>query len=207
MEISSYIDYTLLKANATEKEISDLCKTALENNYQAVCVNPYMVKLAKKCLFNTAVKVVCVVGFPLGANTLETKIFETKQALENEADEIDFVINQTELKEKNVNYITNEIAQLKNICKDKILKVIIETSNLDDNLLSLACRACINGHADYIKTSTGLGAGATPEIVAKIRSLTKNKIKIKASGKIRTKSQAQALIEAGAMRIGTSSKL
>lgn len=201
------MDYTLLKPNATEKEMEEFCQTALNNNYPAVCVNPCMVRLAKKFLFNTAVKVACVVGFPLGANTLETKIFETQQALENGADEIDVVINQTELKQKNINYITNEISQLKNVCKDRTLKVIIETCNLDDNLLSLACRACLNGHADYIKTSTGFGPGATPEVVEKIRALTENKIKIKASGKIRTKAQAQALIEAGAMRIGTSTKL
>ena len=208
MIIKSYIDYTLLKPTATEQDIISLCETALKNNYYSVCVNPCFVALAKKCLYQTNVKVVSVVGFPLGANTLETKLFEAKDAIENGADEIDFVINQGKLQQGDIQYIINEIKELKNVCGDKILKVIIETCNLNTTLLPLICKACILSGADFIKTSTGFGAfGAKLQDIEKIKELCGNKILIKASGGIKTKEQAENFIKAGATRIGTSTEI
>ena len=208
MIIKSYIDYTLLKPTATEQDIISLCETALKNNYYSVCVNPCFVALAKRCLYQTNVKVVSVVGFPLGANTLETKIFEAKDAIKNGADEIDFVINQGKLKQGDIQYIINEIKELKNVCGDRILKVIIETCNLNTTLLPLICKACILSGADFIKTSTGFGAfGAKLQDIEKIKELCGNKILIKASGGIKTKEQAENFIKAGATRIGTSTEI
>lgn len=208
MIIKSYIDYTLLKPTATEQDIISLCETALKNNYYSVCVNPCFVALAKKCLYQTNVKVVSVVGFPLGANTLETKLFEAKDAIENGADEIDFVINQGKLQQGDIQYIVNEIKEIKNVCGDKILKVIIETCNLNTTLLTLICKACILSGADFIKTSTGFGAfGAKLQDIEKIKELCGNKILIKASGGIKTKEQAENFIKAGATRIGTSTEI
>ena len=208
MIIKSYIDYTLLKPTATEQDIISLCETALKNNYYSVCVNPCFVALAKKCLYQTNVKVVSVVGFPLGANTLETKLFEAKDAIENGADEIDFVINQGKLQQGDIQYIVNEIKELKNVCGDRILKVIIETCNLNTTLLPLICKACIFSGADFIKTSTGFGTfGAKLQDIEKIKELCGNKILIKASGGIKTKEQAENFIKAGATRIGTSTEI
>ena len=208
MEIQSYIDYTNLKPTATENDIISLCNTALENNFKAVCVAPYNIGIAEKVLFNSPVKIATVVGFPLGANSLRAKLFEAQDALLAGANEIDFVINIGALLQGNEDYITNEIAQMKKVCGDHTLKVIVETCYLDDAHLEIACRACLNGGADFIKTSTGFGtAGASVEVVEKIRKLTANKINIKASGGIKTKADAINLIKAGAKRIGTSTNL
>ena len=162
MQVKSYIDYTLLSPVVTEQDVEMLCQDALNNNYYAVCVNPCYVALAKKCLYQTNVKVVCVVGFPLGANTLQTKIFEAKEAIINGADEIDFVVNQGKLLHGDMQYVLNEITELKKVCGKLKLKAIIETCNLNPTLISMACKICIMAGADYIKTSTGFGkAGAS----------------------------------------------
>jgi len=208
MELNGYIDYTLLRANASVREIQELCNKALAHNYYAVCVNPCMVATAKRTLFNTSVKVACVVGFPLGANAIETKVAETHTVLKLGADEIDLVINQSALRSKNEKYLEEELTAVRRACEGKVLKVIIETCNLDDDLLKFACEMCIKCGADFVKTSTGFASkGAELEVVEKMAFICGDRIKIKASGGIKTPEFATQLVKCGVMRIGTSTEL
>ena len=207
--LNKYIEHTLLKQDATENDLIKLFDEAKENDFLGVCVNPCYVKLAKEHLKNTNVKIVTVIGFPLGANTTEVKVFETQKAVFDGADEIDMVINGTKLKDNDKDYIVNEIKAIKQACSGHNLKVIIETDLLNKDEIIRACEYSILGGADFVKTSTGFvkgGAGAKAEDVALMYKTVKDAgLQVKASGGIRDKETAIKMIEAGAVRLGTSS--
>lgn len=207
--LNKYIEHTLLKQDAKKADLIKLFDEAKENKFLGVCINPCYVKLAKDYLKDTDVKVVTVIGFPLGANTTETKIFETIQAVKDGADEIDMVINVTKVKDKETDYIVDEIKLIKSACGGHNLKVIIETDLLTKDEIVYACECAIKGGADFVKTSTGFvknGVGAKAEDVKLMYDTVKNAgLQVKASGGIRDKQAANAMIEAGAVRLGTSS--
>lgn len=207
MNYSSYIDHTLLKANATEKDIKQLCKEAKEYEFFSVCINPCFVKCAKKSLKGSNVKVCTVIGFPLGANETKVKLFEAKKAIADGADEIDVVFNIGKFKEKKYAYVGKELAKIVNLCAKKIIvKVIVETCYLTKEEILKACELVCECGADYIKTSTGYGVdGAKVEDVKLMKEACKDKLKIKASGGIRTLAQVEQFVLVGAQRIGTSS--
>ena len=212
MELNKYIEHTLLKQDATREDLEKLLKEACEYSFLGVCVNPCNVKLAKQFLKETGyneVKVVTVVGFPLGQTTTENKVLETVDAIKNGADEIDMVINAGRLKDKDYNYIVDEISKIKAFCQGRNLKVILETDLLTKDEIKKACELCIQGGADLVKTSTGFvknGVGAKEEDVKLMYETVKDAgLKVKASGGIRDKEAAIKMIEAGASRLGTSS--
>lgn len=207
--LNKYIEHTLLKQDAKKTDLIKLFDEAKENNFLGVCINPCYVKLAKENLNNTDVKIVTVIGFPLGANTTEVKVFETKEAIEDGADEIDMVINVTKLKDREKDFIVNEIKEIKKACQNHNLKVIIETDLLTKEDIIEACKYSIEGGADFVKTSTGFvkgGVGAKVEDVKLMFDTVKDAgLKVKASGGIRDKETAISMIHAGASRLGTSS--
>lgn len=208
MDIAKYIDHTNLKPYATKEDIIKLCEEAKKYGFYAVCVNPYRVKLAKEQLEGTDIKVASVIGFPLGATPTEVKVFEAKKALEDGADELDMVINIGALKDKDYEYVKNDIAEVVKVAHEKgaVVKVIIETCYLTDEEKEIACKLAMEAGADFVKTSTGFGTGgATVEDVRLMRRIVGDKLGVKAAGGIRTYEQAMAMIEAGANRIGTSS--
>ena len=205
MNLSKYIDHTLLKATATENDIIQLCKEAIEYNFFAVCVNSSYVELCKKTLANSTIKIASVVGFPLGAMDTLSKIKEAENAKNNGADEIDMVINIGFLKDRKLDLVENEIRLIKKAIGNNVLKVIIETCYLTDEEKKIATQLTVNAGADFVKTSTGFGTGgATLEDIAMMKSITQNKIKIKASGGIRDFETAIQYINLGIDRIGTS---
>lgn len=209
MELNKYIEHTLLKQDATKNEIIKLLDEAKKYNFLGVCVNPSNVSFAKEYLAETDIKVVTVIGFPLGQSTKEIKILETIDAIKNGADEIDMVINCGKLKDGNYDYIADEISKVKFACNDKNLKVILETDLLSQEEIKKACELCIKAGADFVKTSTGFvknGVGATVDNVAIMYATVKDSgLQVKASGGIRDKETAIRMIEAGATRLGTSS--
>lgn len=211
MDISKYIEHTLLKQDATKEGLEKLFEEAIQNKFLGVCVNPCFVKDAKKSLKNSNVKIVTVIGFPLGANTPEVKAFETKKAIEDGADEIDMVINVSKLKDKDYDYVKKDIESVRHACPDNILKVILETDLLTKDEIKKACEICIDAKADLVKTSTGFvknGVGAKVEDVELMyQTVSPFGLKVKASGGIRDSEKALALIKAGATRLGTSSGL
>lgn len=203
-KLSKYIDHTLLKAFATKEDIEKLCQEAIDNDFKSVCVNPCFVKYAKELLENTEILVCTVIGFPLGANTTSTKVFEAEDALCNGADEIDMVINISKAKEHDYEYIFNEIKDIKEKCENNTLKVIIETCYLTNEEIAEISKIVKKAGANFVKTSTGFGTGgATVEHVKLIKE-TVGDFDIKASGGIKTKEDFDKMIEAGATRIGTS---
>lgn len=205
MNLEKYIDHTILKPTATKEDIINLCKEAKKYNFASVCINPYYVKLAKELLYNTDVKVCTVIGFPLGANTIETKLFEASTSVTNGADEIDMVINISELINMNKEYCIQEINTIKEAIGDKTLKVIVETSYLNEDQKKLAANIILESNADFIKTSTGFSSdGAKIDDIKLWKSILNDHKQIKASGGIKTKEQFQDFIKAGADRIGTS---
>lgn len=205
MKLNKYIDHTLLKANATSEQITKLCNEAKEYDFASVCVNTCYVPLCKDLLKDTDVKVCCVVGFPLGAMDTVSKAFEAKQAVLNGAGEVDMVINIGALKERNLEYLTNDIKEVVEASKPAIAKVIIETCLLTDEEKVLACEASLKAGAAFVKTSTGFStAGATVEDVALMRKTVGDKCFVKAAGGIRTYEDAMKMIEAGADRLGCS---
>lgn len=206
MQLSSYIDHTLLKADASTQAIEALCKEAIEHKFFSVCVNSSYVSQCAKILKNSSVKVCSVVGFPLGAMDTESKAFETRKAIENGASEIDMVIHVGSLKDRKLDYLKNDIAAVVAAAQGKTVKVIIETSLLTDEEKTLACKASLEAKAHFVKTSTGFGGGgATVEDVKLMKSVVGAALEVKASGGIKNREQALALIEAGATRLGTSS--
>ena len=209
MNLNKYIEHTLLKQDATKAEITKLLDEAIQYDFLGVCVNPCNVKYAKEYLKNSAVKVVTVIGFPLGQNTKEIKILETIDAIKNGADEIDMVINVGLLKDKAYDAIVDEISAIKGACQGHNLKVILETDLLTQDEIKKACELCIEAKADLVKTSTGFvknGVGAKAEDVALMFNTVKDAgMQVKASGGIRDKEAALKMIEAGAVRLGTSS--
>ena len=203
---SKYFDHTILKADATEKEIINLCEEAKKYNFASVCVNPCYVKKCVEILKETDVDVCTVVGFPLGSMITESKLFETEQALKDNADEIDMVINIGKLKDKDYDYVKNEINLLKKACGNKILKVIIETCLLTDEEKIKACELSKEAGADFVKTSTGMSkAGAKKEDIILMKKVVGNDLGVKASGGIKDLNSAKIMIDAGATRIGCSS--
>ncbi len=206
MRLNQYIDHTLLKQTATELDIQTLCAEAKQYNFYAVCVNSCYVALAKKELQNTQVKVAAVIGFPLGAMATIIKEAEAKFCVDQGADEIDMVMNLGWFKSGLHTRISEEIKNIKGIIGDAVLKVILETCFLSENEIDEACKLCLMGGADFVKTSTGFGPeGATLIAVQRMKASVGKKAKIKASGGIRDKDTALAYINAGASRIGTSS--
>ncbi len=212
MNLNKYIEHTLLKQDATKAEVTKLLEEACKYDFLGVCVNPCNVKFAKQYLKDTGnkeVKVVTVIGFPLGQTTTESKILETVDAINSGADEIDMVINGGRLKDGDYDYITEEISKIKAASQNHNLKVIIETDLLTTDEIKTACELCIKGGADFVKTSTGFvknGAGAKVEDVKLMYEIVKDSgLQIKASGGIRDRETAVKMIEAGASRLGTSS--
>ncbi|HRH57869.1 MAG TPA: deoxyribose-phosphate aldolase [Chitinophagales bacterium] len=205
MTLSKYIDHTLLKATATENDIIQLCNEAIEYHFYAVCVNSCYVPLCRDTLHGSEIKIASVIGFPLGAMDIASKITEAKNVVRNGADEIDMVINIGFLKNQQYDLVENEIRQIKSEIGTKILKVIIETCYLTDDEKRIATMIVLNAGADFVKTSTGFGTGgATLEDVELMKSVTQNKIQIKASGGIRDFETAKKYIDLGVTRIGTS---
>jgi len=209
MDIAKMIDHTLLKADATDIQIKKLAEEAIEYGFASVCVNPCHVKYVADILKNTDVKVCTVIGFPLGANTVETKVFEAKEAILNGAHEIDMVLNIGKLKFGDYDYVKNEIEAVTGAAKsfgDIIVKVILETCYLSDEEKIKACKITVDAGADFVKTSTGFGSGgATVHDVKLMRKTVGENFGVKASGGIRTAEFAREIVKAGANRIGTSS--
>lgn len=206
-EIMAMVDHTLLKADATWEQIKTLCEEAVENKTASICINPGYVKRAVEYL-QGRIPVCTVVGFPLGATSTASKVFETKQAILDGAEEIDMVINIGALKDKDYDYVVDEIRQLKAACGDKVLKVIIETCLLTDEEKEKMCQLVIDGGADFIKTSTGFStAGATFHDIALFKRCVGDKIKIKAAGGIHTVEDMEEFIRLGANRLGCSSAM
>ncbi|QOY36192.1 deoxyribose-phosphate aldolase [Anaerobacillus isosaccharinicus] len=205
-QLAQMIDHTLLKANATEEEIITLANEAKEYNFASVCVNPTWVHKAAGILKGTEVKVCTVIGFPLGATTSDVKAFETKNAIENGATEVDMVINVGALKDKDFDLVEKDIRAVVEAAKGKALtKVIIETSLLTDEEKVRACELAVKAGTDFVKTSTGFSTGgATMADIALMRKTVGPNIGVKASGGVRDRETALAMVEAGATRIGAS---
>ena len=206
MQIEKRIDHTLLKPVATPGEIKQLCAEALEYNFYAVCVNSCYVALAREELKGSEVKIAAVVGFPLGAASIEAKVCEAQYCTEKGADEIDMVMNLGWLKSGEFGLVKEEIALIKKAIGSRKLKVIIETCYLTPEERKIASMLVVEGNADFVKTSTGFGSGgATFEDIELISRVIQNKIKIKASGGIKDKKTALRYLEMGVSRLGTSS--
>ncbi|MES2528944.1 MAG: deoxyribose-phosphate aldolase [Bdellovibrionota bacterium] len=207
MKLNQYIDHTLLKPEATLSQIEKLCAEAKENQFAAVCVNSYYVKKCVALLQGTNVKVCTVVGFPLGASTMETKRFEAMKAVAEGAREIDMVMNISAVKSGDWQYVQDDMSSLAQVCHQQgaILKVILETCLLTDEEKKRACEIAVRANVDFVKTSTGFSTGgATVEDVKLMRSVVGPKIGVKASGGIRDAETAMKMIEAGATRLGCS---
>lgn len=206
MNYAKFIDHTILKPEATEEQVVKLCEEAKEFGFASVCVNPYYVPLCAKLLVNTDVKVCTVIGFPLGANTAEVKGFETKNAVDNGATEIDMVINVGALKDKKYDVVFNDIKCVVDNAMGKLVKVILETCLLTPEEIIKACELSKEAGADFVKTSTGFNKyGATAEDVSLMRKTVGPNMGVKASGGVRTREDMLKMIEAGANRIGASS--
>ena len=205
MNLAKYIDHTLLKPQADEASIKTLCDEARQYGFFSVCVNPYWVPFCKKQLQGSDVKVCTVIGFPLGANTTESKVFEAKDALKNGADELDMVINIGALKSKAYDTVLQDIKAVRGAGEHFTLKVIIETSVLTEEEKIKACELSAQAGADFVKTSTGFtGGGATAEDVRLMRAHVPANMQVKASGGVRTREDFDAMVAAGATRIGAS---
>lgn len=205
MKLEKYIDHTLLKPTATYLDIEKLCQEALEYHFFSVCVNSCYVPLASELLKQSDVKVCSVVGFPLGAMSTRSKLFETERALTDGADEIDMVMNIGWLKSKRINEVLQEISFIKKEVGNRVLKVILETCYLDEAEKKLACKICVDAGADFVKTSTGFGSGgATIEDIKLMKNAVKGDAKLKASGGIRDRETALEYVYLGVDRIGTS---
>lgn len=206
---TKYFDHTILKAEATEAQVAKICEEALAHDFASVCVNQYYTKFVAEKLKGSDVKVCTVVGFPLGMSETRVKAFETKAAIEDGATEVDMVINVGALKDKKYDYVRNDIKTLKEVCgKDVVLKVIIETCLLTDEEKIRACELSKEAGADFVKTSTGFSTGgAKAEDVALMRKTVGEEMGVKASGGIHTAEEAQAMLDAGASRLGTSATL
>lgn len=208
-ELARMIDHTVLKADTKQEKVEEVCKEALQYKFASVCVNPCNIETAAKLLKGSEVKVCTVIGFPLGANTTATKVFETKDAIQKGATEIDMVINIGKLKDSNYNYIKEEIKAVVNEAKGKALtKVIIETCLLTDKEKEMACTLAKEAGADFVKTSTGFSTGGATALDVKLmRETVGEKMGVKASGGVRSYEDFIAMIDAGATRIGASASI
>lgn len=205
MEINKLIDHTNLKQTATLKDIEKLCKEAMQYHFETVCVPPYYIMLAKELLKNTNVLVTTVVGFPNGYQTVETKVYEAIDAVSKGASEIDMVININALKNKDYDYVKEEIEQIRDAIDGKVLKVIIETSLLEEEEIIKMTEICNETFVNFIKTSTGFGKrGASVSDIKTIMEHKNEVLEVKASGGIKTLKQVEEFMELGVSRIGTS---
>ena len=205
--LANMVDHTLLKAYVMDDDFMELCKQADAYGFKMVAINPAAVEVCKKALADSPVHVGAAVGFPLGQTTLECKIFETRDAIEKGADEIDYVINIVQLKNKNYSYIKKEMQSIKDICaaKNVICKVILETCYLTGEEIIKVCEIAKEVKPDFVKTSTGFGTdGATLEYVRLMKQVVGDAVEVKAAGGIRDLDTALAMVEAGATRLGTS---
>ncbi len=206
MELNKYIDHTNLKATATLKDIEKLCEEAKEYHFETVCVHPFYVPLAKELLKDSNVGITTVIGFPLGQNTTSVKEYEAIDAINNGATEIDMVINIAALKNKDYDYVKEEIENIRDAVDGHTLKVIIETCYLEDDEIIKMTEICNETFVHFIKTSTGFGTrGASVHDVELINENKNEVLEIKASGGIKSECDAVKMVEAGATRIGTSS--
>ena len=210
-KLSKYVDHTILKAFATRKDIETLCEAAKKYDFASVCVNPMYVSLARDLLQGTTVEICTVIGFPLGANTTAVKAFETEQAYNDGCQEFDMVIAVGALKEGRYDYVRNDIEAVVRAAKGRCVKVIIETAYLTDEEKVMACKLCTEAGATYVKTCTGFSNAtdapnaATVHDIELMRANIAPEMKVKASSGIKTFADADALIKAGAERLGTSS--
>lgn len=204
-ELASYFDHTLLSQEATKKDIEKLCTDAIAYGFSCVFVNSAWADTAKKFLDRTTVRLGIPIGFPLGADSTDIKVYEAKKAIDFGADELDMVINIGALKEGDYTLVLKEIEEILKVAGDRICKVIIETSKLTRNEKLKACHLIKKAGADYVKTSTGIfGHGATIEDVKLLKEAVGDSLKVKASGGIRSLDFALSLIDAGADRLGCS---
>ena len=207
-ELAGMMDHTLLKAVATPDQIITICQEAKSINAASVCVNPCNVATVKEQLKGSSVKVCTVIGFPLGANTPETKAFETKDAIANGAEEVDMVINIGALKAGDYDTVLKDIKSVVNAAAGVLVKVIIETCYLTDEEKTKVCKLAKEAGADFVKTSTGFGTGgATAHDVSLMKAAVEGSLKVQASGGIRTLTDVQPVLEAGADRLGVSASL
>lgn len=206
MELNKLIDHTILKPETVQAQVETICEEALAYDFASVCINPTWVNLTSKLLAGSNVKVCTVIGFPLGANTPEVKAFETKNAIANGAQEIDMVINIGAAKQGDWDLVERDIRAVVEAANGTLVKVIIETCLLTDEEKVKACLASVAAGADYVKTSTGFSTGgATVEDVQLMRETVGPDIGVKASGGVRSYEDMEAMVAAGATRIGTSS--
>ena len=207
MNLNKYIDHTLLKPESTTSQIIKLCDEAKKYDFASVCVNPTHIALCAKELKGSTVKVCTVIGFPLGANTSEVKAFETKNAIENGAGEIDMVLNIGALKEGNYELVKKDIKAVHDAANGTLVKVIFETCLLTNEEIVKACEICMDVGVEYVKTSTGFNkTGATFEVVKLMSDTVKGKCLVKAAGGVRCFDDALKMVnECGASRLGTSS--
>ena len=208
VKIGSMIDFSLLDPRATKVDVEKLCDIAYKNQYHSVCVNPVNIVYAKGYInkvLNGALKVCCVVGFPLGANLTDIKILETKKAIEDGVDEIDVVINIGKAKEGDFSFVKSELLKIRKVAKRKVVKAIIETCYFDENDIIKLCKVCASAKVDYVQTSTGFGiGGADCKIVSLMKRELAGRCKIKAAAGVKTREQGIELVNCGADRIGTS---
>ena len=206
MKLNKLIDHTNLKPDATKEDIKNLVDEAMANDFYSVCVNTSFVKFIKD--YNKDIKIAAVVGFPLGAMSTKAKAFEAKTAIEDGASEIDMVIEIGRLKEKDYDYVLNDIKACKEACGENVLKVIIETCLLTDEEKIKACELAVKACADFVKTSTGFSTGgAKASDILLMRKTVGENIGVKASGGIHNKKEAMEMVEAGANRIGASKSI
>ncbi|WP_050607663.1 deoxyribose-phosphate aldolase [Clostridium niameyense] len=208
-ELAAMIDHTILKPEASQEVVERICKEAIENKFASVCINPCNVPLVAKLLEGSSVKVCTVIGFPLGATTSNVKAFETKEAIENGAEEVDMVINIGKLKDKDYDYVKKDIEAVVNAASGKALtKVIIETCLLTDEEKVKVCEIAKKAGADFVKTSTGFSkSGAKASDIKIMRETVGKDIGVKASGGIHSYEEALDMINSGASRIGASASI
>lgn len=207
-QLNKYIDHTLLKPQATHKQIEELCKQALKYDFASVCVNSCYASYCRDLLKDSDVKVCCVVGFPLGCCDTDSKVFETKSAIAHGAEEIDMVINVGFAKEHNWQAVKDDIAAVVEAANGKTVKVIIETCLLTDDEKAEACICAMMANATFVKTSTGFSTGgATTDDVYLMKSVVGKKCLVKAAGGIRSYDDARKMIDAGADRLGCSASV
>ncbi len=210
MNLASFVEHTILKADCTKEAIENICQEALEHDIYAVCIPPYWVSHAAQILEEKPPKLATVIGFPMGYSATAAKVEEIKRAIDDGADEVNVVINLSAIKAGNWNYVYNDINSATTAAhlRGKIIKIILEVALLSEEEIKKACEICQELDCDFIKTSTGLsGVETTPESISLLKSCLNEKVKIQASGGVRTKETAQSLIDAGAHQIGTSTGL
>lgn len=210
MNIASFIDHTLLRPDCNLQDVKKICAEAQQYGFATVCIPPFFVPDAVQLLSSSPIKVATVAGYPMGYSTTGAKVEEIKRAIDDGVDEIDVVISISAVKNNNWKYVRDDIDRVATAArlKSKLLKVILETGLLTETEITKLCEICLEVGSDFVTTSTGIhGEGATVQTVRLLSSLLKNKMKIKASGGIRTREDAERLIEAGAKRIGSSASV